>query len=205
MSLQQAQAFINKNIKKAERDWLMLDEFVVDLAAQNEGKVKREQLERFIDKNQFVFTVKTDDSSYQGYTEAGGTNYRNLLFHIPRKNEKSPKYTAGHFREDGAQLAFHIRLKDRLTPDGKKILYIEEIQSDWGSDYNNFIKKKAQQQQILDVLEPDNKTIDNIGQTLAKEILSEQSEISASKTRKLIAVTDYLRTYFMGSYAAVKR
>ena len=32
---------------------------------------------------------------------------------------------------------FHIRTKDRTTPDGKKVLYVEELQSDWGQQGRN--------------------------------------------------------------------
>jgi hypothetical protein len=32
---------------------------------------------------------------------------------------------------------FHIRTKDRTTSDGKKVLYVEELQSDWGQQGRN--------------------------------------------------------------------
>tara|TARA_R100001244_G_scaffold14907_2_gene16478 strand:- start:1404 stop:4295 length:2892 start_codon:yes stop_codon:yes gene_type:complete len=38
-------------------------------------------------------------------------------------------FTAGHFDEDN--VLAHIRLNDRTGPNGEKILFIEEIQSDW--------------------------------------------------------------------------
>jgi hypothetical protein len=37
----------------------------------------------------------------------------------------------GHFGALGENLLAHVRLNDRLGPNGEKILFIEEIQSDW--------------------------------------------------------------------------
>lgn len=42
----------------------------------------------------------------------------------------SPSFTAGHFDEQN--VLAHLRLNDRVSPDGKKTLFVEEIQSDWG-------------------------------------------------------------------------
>lgn len=42
---------------------------------------------------------------------------------------KATKYISGHF--DQPNVLTHLRLKDRVDIDGKKILFIEEVQSDW--------------------------------------------------------------------------
>jgi hypothetical protein len=39
-------------------------------------------------------------------------------------------YTSGHYKQDPNLLA-HIRVQDFKTPDGKKVLLVDEIQSDW--------------------------------------------------------------------------
>jgi hypothetical protein len=69
-------------------------------------------------------------------TQPGGTNYKEYVLSLPPKN-KSQTYQSGedfqyktHFPEYNP--VFHIRTKDRTTPDGKKVLYVEELQSDWG-------------------------------------------------------------------------
>lgn len=41
-----------------------------------------------------------------------------------------PVFRSSHWEEDINVLA-HVRINDRTTPDGKKVLFIEEIQSDW--------------------------------------------------------------------------
>lgn len=41
-----------------------------------------------------------------------------------------PRYSSSHWSEP--DVVAHLRTKERLTPDGKRILHVEEIQSDWG-------------------------------------------------------------------------
>jgi hypothetical protein len=86
-------------------------------------------------------------AKWEGSTQDGGTNYKELLLRLPPKGNNrfgknddlaNPKlYTKGkdfqyttHFDEFNP--LFHIRTKDRVTNDGKKVLYVEELQSDWG-------------------------------------------------------------------------
>ena len=42
---------------------------------------------------------------------------------------KSPEFTGGHY--DESNVLAHMRLNDRTGPNGEKILFVEEIQSDW--------------------------------------------------------------------------
>lgn len=46
-----------------------------------------------------------------------------------RKNKEKTNYQSSHWDEDN--VLAHFRLNDRTSPDGKKVLFIEEIQSDW--------------------------------------------------------------------------
>ena len=45
------------------------------------------------------------------------------------KEARKNKFRGGHFEEDN--VLAHMRLNDRTGPDGERILFIEEIQSDW--------------------------------------------------------------------------
>ena len=45
------------------------------------------------------------------------------------KNEVGT-YTGGHFPEDN--VLAHVRFNERITPEGESMLFIEEMQSDWG-------------------------------------------------------------------------
>lgn len=42
----------------------------------------------------------------------------------------SKDYISNHFPDD-PNLIVHLRVNDRITPDGKKVLFLEELQSDW--------------------------------------------------------------------------
>ena len=48
---------------------------------------------------------------------------------LNRLNKKENNYTSSHF--DQKNILAHTRLKDRIDADGKKVLFVEEIQSDW--------------------------------------------------------------------------
>jgi hypothetical protein len=94
---------------------------------------------------------------HEEHTLPGGTNYREILLQHPQG--KFPGVGA-HFGGAPNILA-SIRAKDRISPEGKKILHIEEIQSDWhkqgskkgyqpkGIDLNKEADKAKQQHTLL--------------------------------------------------------
>ena len=88
---------------------------------------------------------------YEKYTSAGGTNYTELVFKIKNKEGTTPailegefgtlagnkmksssktsiNYTSSHFNKMN-EFA-HVRFKTRTLPNGKKVLTVEEMQSD---------------------------------------------------------------------------
>lgn len=90
------------------------------------------------------------DTQYGDYTLPGGENYRELMMTLPQKEEERQPSPAGadleDFRLGGRQpisaafhsshfsepnIVAHTRFKDRTSPDGKKVLFLEELQSDW--------------------------------------------------------------------------
>lgn len=70
---------------------------------------------------------KRDDTRWEDNTLDGGDNYQERRFGLV-----GPKrFSEGvHFADDINNI-FHIRTKDREGPNGEKILYVEELQSDW--------------------------------------------------------------------------
>ena len=84
-------------------------------------------------------------AQHEQFTEDGGENYRELLMKndnyqgdpaINDPDMKAPdrRLLSGfsapeHFDEEN--LIYHVRVKDRKAADGGKVLYIEELQSDW--------------------------------------------------------------------------
>ena len=88
-----------------------------------------------------------NDSNWETQKQPGGKNYQEHLLRVPTKNpffaDQLDKYDVGadfdpkyDFRDtihyDEANIIAHLRTTDRTTSDGKKVLYVEEFQSDWG-------------------------------------------------------------------------
>ena len=55
---------------------------------------------------------------------------KELLTLQAKKQGAAPSYQSKHWKEDPNVLA-HMRVQDRVGPNGEKILHVEEIQSDW--------------------------------------------------------------------------
>ena len=71
------------------------------------------------------------DTAHEEWTLPGGTNYREILLTHPGASQTGGfPGVAAHFGGAPNVLA-SIRAKDRVGPNGEKILHLEEIQSDW--------------------------------------------------------------------------
>ena len=66
------------------------------------------------------------------YKLNGGSNYRELLFKMP-DSDYSNQAMKTHWGEDNTGVLAHARIQDFMV-DGKKMLFIEEIQSDWHNE-----------------------------------------------------------------------
>jgi hypothetical protein len=64
------------------------------------------------------------------YKLDGGSNYRELLFKMPNSTYSNSAMRT-HWGEDAKGILAHARIQDMTTSDGKKMLFVEEIQSDW--------------------------------------------------------------------------
>lgn len=67
------------------------------------------------------------------YKLDGGTNYRELVFVMPNSSYSNQAMRA-HWGVDAEGVLAHARIQDMTTKDGKKMLFVEEIQSDWHND-----------------------------------------------------------------------
>lgn len=88
--------------------------------------------------------VETGLAKYGEHTLPGGENYRELLLTLPdarNGNDKAdsvaqgryrgvnPEFRSGHF--DHPNILAHVRFNERTDAEGRRVLFIEEIQSDW--------------------------------------------------------------------------
>ncbi len=101
-----------------------------------------------------------DATKYGQYTLPGGENYREVLLTLPgvdaetqrlldeerylvlspedqakidaAKKQAGVKYRSSHWEQPN--ILAHIRVNDRTDADGNKVLFVEEIQSDWGQE-----------------------------------------------------------------------
>lgn len=90
------------------------------------------------------------------YTLDGGENYQESRLSLPSKGKE--RFREGVHFPDDINNVFHIRTKDRKGPMGEKILYVEEVQSDWAQQGRKQgfkspeVEKQAQEaaRQLLD-------------------------------------------------------
>lgn len=87
-----------------------------------------------------------DQTKFDTYTLPGGTNYREVLLTLPSRADTTPDangfsdareeakdFRSGHWEQ--RNVLAHIRLNDRTDADGKRVLFVEEIQSDFGQAF----------------------------------------------------------------------
>jgi len=87
--------------------------------------------------------VPREGTRFGEYTEPGGDNYREFLI---KYNDPKVQFDESHF--DVENVIAHFRTKDRTTSDGKKVFYIEEIQSDWGQKGRRQGYKKSEEEMV---------------------------------------------------------
>ena len=67
------------------------------------------------------------------YRLDGGSNYRELVFKMPNSTYTNDAMRA-HWGQDAEGVLAHARIQDMTTSDGRKMLFVEEIQSDWHNE-----------------------------------------------------------------------
>ena len=125
----------------------------------------------------------------EGWKEEGGTNYRELLITAPNIRDATKTNfeilqgdaKTGQHHRGYKNIVSHIRITDRQSTIGnKKILYLEEVQSDWSKHSDEFkkseeeieatIEKRAEAQKIVDAYKQKiiNQRTDLVGEELDK-------------------------------------
>jgi len=77
-----------------------------------------------------ISKVATDNTKFSEYQlEGEKENYRELLFKLPATDGK---FKSQHW--DETNVFAHARINERTDADDNKVLFVEEIQSDWGKE-----------------------------------------------------------------------
>ena len=121
-------------------DWIKTDILATrestDLTKEEEHLV---DLARAVeDENRNINKVLSDvseqaegyETKWSDYKLDGGSNYREIVFTMLNSSyDNQPMRT--HWGSNAKGVLAHARIQDFVTTDGKKMLFIEEIQSDW--------------------------------------------------------------------------
>jgi hypothetical protein len=87
------------------------------------------QLQAIANEYDEIGSMMEGDTKWGEHTLEGGDNYQEIRLSMPSDGET--RFTENvHFPDDTNNI-FHVRTKDRELPTGEKILYVEELQSDW--------------------------------------------------------------------------
>ena len=165
----------------------------------SEAKVQAQDIA--IDKGLMSFgdegMVRFSDDSYR---LAGGENYREFVI----TSDRYDSFVGGPFRSDHfdeSNVIGHFRTSDRTTLAGDKVLYIDEIQSDWGQkgrekgfkkseeEMEEISQKRKQAQALVDKY---TEQVKQTGKDLEGKELDEANQASnfLSKTQEFVLDND---------------
>jgi hypothetical protein len=148
------------NVDADERAWTGFDEWVAEKKAAGVKSVTKAETLEFLRKNEVKVEEKVlggknspaNDAAgnfvpmnqgapkFASYQTPGGENYRELLLTLPEKalrksegpNDPVNRFRSAHY--DEPNILAHVRFNDRTDAAGKKVLFLEEIQSDWAQE-----------------------------------------------------------------------
>lgn len=103
-----------------------------------QARGQREEAERFFragerltleaEGAELAGPIGEDPTKFGKWVLPGGKNYTELLITLPRA-ELAVAFRGPHFEEPN--VLAHVRFNERTDAEGKRVLFIEEIQSDW--------------------------------------------------------------------------
>lgn len=82
-------------------------------------------IERYLDE---VGVYSDDSPKFERFQVPGGENYKEILLTLPMQSPED-SFKSRHFREPN--ILAHIRSNTRTDIDGRRMLFVEEVQSDW--------------------------------------------------------------------------
>ena len=108
-----------------------LDRYFYDYAGELESEKTGEA---FLDVETLEEEVRrdSDHTRWSQYKLDGGENYRELVFKLPNSSYTNRSMRA-HWGQDAEGVLAHARVQDFIV-DEKKMLFVEELQSDWHNE-----------------------------------------------------------------------
>ena len=100
-----------------------------DFISESDMETEKQLIQEYLETRHNLRQVSGVNTKYQDYTLEGGENYKEMLITVPSEGRS---YIPPHFTDkipDGENLIAHARFNEREI-NGKKTLFIEEIQSD---------------------------------------------------------------------------
>ena len=133
------------------------------------------------------------DTRYAEYTEDGGTNYQEIRLTAPVFEGRGDFFQGDHFEEPN--IVVHLRTTDRtMAKDAGDVLYVEELQSDWGQQGRGMFIKPGDREALPDLM----KKSDDYFKTLAG-IHSEEAKAHAEMMKRLQKEIGGEYEYYKGS------
>jgi len=115
-TLSDEQSKIYKQINKAR-----------DAGNMSKVKMLKQDVDHLDNRIEHLDNMKIVSPYHEGLTIPNGENYREMLLTLPNGGFGG---VSAHFGGEPNIIA-SMRLKDRLGPNGEKVLHLEELQSDW--------------------------------------------------------------------------
>jgi diguanylate cyclase (GGDEF)-like protein len=123
-----------------------------------------------------------------GNVVATGFSSQNAVDRARKKLNQLPEYKSSHWEEPN--VIAHVRLDDRTGPNGEKVLFVEEIQSDWAREAREkgVINEEENKRAIAGLRSVENESglwsvLDERGLIMASDFQTEQEAMSAAKER----------------------
>ena len=140
----------------------------------------QEEMKRIADEAR----AATPKAKWDDYKLDGGSNYRELVFKMPNSTY-SNRAMRGHWGQDAEGILVHTRVQD-FNVNGKKMLFIEELQSDW---HNEGLEKGYTTPEYEDAVAVYDKLADEYGKVRqafnkyvrSSEFRSDPDEVSKKK------------------------
>lgn len=124
------------------------------LESMDRGMVSRQEVLDYLNMNRIVLEQtqkKPGETMYDQHELSipGGENYREVLLRLPTVDNET--FHPFHWSDDPNTL-LHLRLNERTDVDGKRVLFIEEVQSDWHQEgrEKGYRRKPSLLQELMD-------------------------------------------------------